>query len=69
METIAVYSPIEDTNIQKNLDSSPIWKNAIHQTDLDELEKNYPKLFKYKIKFDGLKPIQVTKISVYKESV
>lgn len=66
MESVKVYSPVEDKDLHKNLNDSPIWKQAIHADDLKELEGKYPKIFEYDIKFDGTKPIQVTKVSVYK---
>ena len=60
MENVVVYSPIEDNDIQKNLNGSPIWKKAYH---LEELQgKNFKDVFEYSIKFDGLKPFQVTKV-------
>ncbi len=61
METIKVYSKIEDNNIKKSLNDSPIWKQAIHETELPAQEKGIH-LFEYVIKFDGLVPIQVTSI-------
>lgn len=66
METVKVYSPIEDKDIQKNLNDSPVWKKAIHADELEDVEKNYERIFEYDIKFDGTKPVQVTKISAYK---
>lgn len=62
METVNVYSPVEDKQIRTNLNNSPIWKKAYHEDELERAEKRYPHLFKYTFKFDGLKPIQVTKI-------
>ena len=62
METVILYSPIEDKNIQKSLNDSPIWKHAIHEDELlDNINKGKT-LFQYKIKFDGLKPVQVTSV-------
>ena len=56
-----VYSPIEDRS--KDINSSPIWKNAWHLEEIGEVEKrSYLTWWKYKIKFDGLSPIQVLKI-------
>jgi len=59
MITEKVYSPIEDKNIKRNLQHSPIWKNCYKE---DETKPN-GMMYIYTIKFDGLKPIQVTKIS------
>jgi hypothetical protein len=66
METIKVYSTIEDKNIKKDLNDSPIWKKAIHADDLREAEGKYDHLWEYQIKFDGLKPVMVSKVSRYK---
>jgi len=66
MENIKVYSTIEDKNIKKNLNNSPIWKKAIHADDLGNVVDKYDIIWEYEIKFDGLKPIQVTKITKYK---
>jgi hypothetical protein len=64
MENVVVYSPIEDKNIQKNLNDSPIWKQAYHEEELQG--KNFKEVFKYSMKFDGLKPFQVTKVEKHK---
>lgn len=62
MKTEKVYSPILDTNIAKHIALSPIWdvKNCYHEDD--EKPSGTP-LICYTIKFDGLKPVQVTNIS------
>jgi hypothetical protein len=58
-----VYSPVEDKNIRVNLNNSPIWTGLrYHSTELVEAKKKHSVLFEYSIKFDGLKPIQVTNI-------
>jgi len=59
MKLEKVYSPIHDLNIQENLQDSPIWK------DCYKIEEDFPNkpIWEYSIKFDGLKPIQVTNIS------
>ena len=62
METVKVFSPIDDKNIRNNLDGSPIWKSAYHESELNEAQKKHTVLFEYSIKFDGLKCIQVTGI-------
>lgn len=66
MEIVKVYSPIEDKNIKSNLSDSPIWKSAYHVDDLVLGLVNHSSMFEYLIKFDGLKPIMVTKVSRYK---
>ena len=61
MENVNVYSPIEDKEIAKNLNGSPIWKQAYHEDEL--ATKNFKDVFEYSIKFDGLKPIMLNKMS------
>jgi hypothetical protein len=60
METVKVYSPVNDENIQKNLNDSPIWKKAFHEDELAEAIRSNRELFEYSIKFDGLRPVQFT---------
>jgi len=62
MEIVKVYSEVEDKNIAKNLQNSLIWKNAHHFDELTDAQKNYGNMFEYTVKFDGLKPSQVTKV-------
>lgn len=62
METVKVYSKIEDKNIKKNLNDSPIWKEAIHEDELADVQEKGTPLFEYSIKFDGLKPVQANSI-------
>lgn len=66
MEIVKVYSPVEDKNIRKNLNESPIWKNSIHADDIAKEQESHNTIWEYEIKFDGLKPIQVTDIKRYK---
>ena len=62
METIKVYSPIEDKEIHNNLNASPIWKQAYHEDELSEVKNKFFVMFQYSIKFDGLCPVQVTNV-------
>jgi len=62
MENVNVYSPVEDTKIKTNLNNSSIWKKAYTEEEYMENPKRYPNWWKYSIKFDGLKPIQVTDV-------
>jgi len=56
-----VYSSIEDKDIEKNLNDSPIWQQCYHKEDLPEGFSG----FEYKIAFDGLKPVQVMDVKRY----
>lgn len=60
METVKVYSPVNDENIQKDLNGSPIWKKAYHESEVVEAQKLNSEMYEYSIKFDGLKPVQFT---------
>lgn len=51
-----VYSPILDEDIHKHLKESPIWAKCYKKEEAPD------GCHKYTIKFDGLIPIQVTKI-------
>ena len=62
MENVKVYSPVEDNEIRKDLNNSPIWKKAYHEEEFMANPKRYPTWFVYSFKFDGLKPQQVTNI-------
>jgi len=64
MESVKVYSPVEDKDIRKNINTSPIWTGLrYHESELDEARKKHSELYEYTIKFDGLKPIMLSKIS------
>ena len=61
METVKVYSPVNDENIQKNLKDSPIWKGLRYTEDeIVEAQKKHKELYEYSIKFDGLTAVQFT---------
>lgn len=60
METIKVLSPVQDKKIRENLDGSPIWKKAYREDELKIAEKENSELYEYSIKFDGLRPRQLT---------
>jgi len=62
MENVSVYSPVEDKDIRNNLNGSPIWKQAYHAEELAEAQKKNATMFEYTIKFDGLKPVQITNV-------
>ena len=61
METVKVYSPVNDENIQKNIEGSPIWKGLRYtESELVEATKANKELYEYSFKFDGLKCVQFT---------
>ena len=61
MKVEKVFSPYEDKKIMDHLASSPIWDKAYKEEELtDEVKSKHRYMFMYMIKFDGLKPIQVT---------
>lgn len=56
---VKVYSPIFDKNIERDVNNSPIWKEAHTVEEIVGMKKP---LTEYTIFFEGLKPIQVTNI-------
>ena len=69
METVIVYSPVEDKKIKTDINASPIWKKdkkgkSVAYTEEEYMEnpKRFPFWFKYIFNFDGLKPVQVKKV-------
>lgn len=66
METITVISPTLDENIQERINNSLIWEVAFHEDEItDEIYHKHPIWYIYSIKFDGLRPIQVTKRNIF----
>jgi len=63
MKDEKIYSPIEDKQIRANLNDSPMWAKTYHESDLELAKSKNPVLFEYVIRFDGLKPTQVLKVS------
>jgi len=62
MITETIYSPIKDEKMNSHLNDSEVWKNAYHPEEVTkEVKKKYPQWYMYKVKFDGVKPIQMTK--------
>jgi hypothetical protein len=60
MVTEKVFSPYDDKNIDKNLNDSDIWKKAYKEDEItDDVKRQYQFMFLYKIKFNGLTPVQV----------
>ena len=61
-----VYSPVNDVDIKKHLNESPIWKSAFKKEELtQDILKKHNIMYEYSIKFDGLKPAQLTGVKVY----
>lgn len=61
METVKVYSPIEDKKIRETMSDSPIWKGLrYHIDELAIAKEKHPTLYEYTFKFEGLKPVQIT---------
>ena len=59
-----ILSPIKDPKFNANIQTSEVWKNAFRPEEVtDEVRMKYSKWYKYHVKFDGLKPIQVTKFA------
>jgi len=55
-----VLSTIE--NKRKDIKDAPFWKNCYHKDEVTrEMRNNGKQWYEYHIKFDGLKPIQLTK--------
>ena len=61
MITEKVYSKVFDSNIKKELNNSPIWKECYKEEEYINLPKQ-DVMWEYTIKFDGTKPVQVTNI-------
>jgi hypothetical protein len=60
-----VLSPVKDTEMSKNLGTSPVWKSAYHKEEVtDEVRKKHNHWYEYQVKFDGLKPVQLTNFKV-----
>lgn len=58
-----VYSPVDDAKMGKNIMNSTVWDLCFKKEEAtEELIAKHPKMFVYTVKFDGLTPIQVTKI-------
>jgi hypothetical protein len=66
MDTVeVVISPVLDSKLQDNLSTSLIWKECYKESEVTDFIKHKHKaLYKYSIKFSGLKPIQCLKIDL-----
>ena len=57
-----VISPVKDEKFNSHPNDSDIWKKAYKVEELDERTRNmHPAWYEYTIRFDGLKPLQMTK--------
>ena len=57
-----VISPVKDEKINSHINESPIWKKAFKTEELTEKVRGMsPEWYEYTIRFDGLKPLQMTK--------
>jgi hypothetical protein len=58
-----VISPILDDKFNSHPNDSEIWKKAYTREELtDKIRAMHPAWYEYTIRFDGLKPIQMTKL-------
>ena len=64
MTTEIVMSPVKDENFKTHLNDSPVWKNCEHAEDV--VGKDLTGWFEYKVKFEGLVPVQCTKMKKIK---
>jgi hypothetical protein len=65
MKPEVVLSPVKDEKMNSHIDKSKIWENAYHPEEVtSEIRKKYPIWYRYSIKFDGTKPIQMTKMEI-----
>ena len=62
MTNETVISPIRDEKFNSHPKDSEIWTKAFKAEELNEKVRGmYPAWYEYTIRFDGLKPIQMTK--------
>lgn len=60
MTTEIILSTIEYKG--KNAQNANFWKDCYHEDEVTpEMRKSGKQWFKYQVKFDGLKPTQITK--------
>ena len=57
-----IISPVKDEKMNSHLNESEVWQKAYTPEEMtDEIRAKHPAWFRYKIQFDGLKPIHCTK--------
>jgi len=66
MKEEVVYTPVKDSDLitgkdrsLKALDTSPIWGQCYHEDEERPLTND---MWRYDMKFEGLKPIQITNV-------
>jgi hypothetical protein len=58
-----VISPVKDEKMNSHITTSEVWKQAYKEEEINEKVIGlHSKWYKYNIKFDGLKPVQMTKM-------
>ena len=61
-----VISPIKDEKINSHINTSEIWKKAYKVEEITkEVRGMHPHWYAYTVRFDGLKPIMMTKMREY----
>ena len=57
-----VISPVLDDKMNSHINTSEVWKKAYKSEEItDKIRSMHPAWYEYIVKFDGLKPIQMTK--------
>lgn len=52
----------------KDAENAPFWKECFHEDELtSDMKLNGKQWFAYHVKFDGLKPVMITKIEKIKK--
>jgi|AntAceMinimDraft_18_1070375.scaffolds.fasta_scaffold114133_3 hypothetical protein len=63
-----ILSTIE--NKGKDIINAPFWKNCYHNDEVtQEMRMNGKQWYEYYVKFDGLKPVQLTKTKKIKKLI
>ena len=62
MTTEIVISPVRDEKINSNINGSSVWKKAYKPEEItEEIRAKHNAWYEYTIRFDGVKPVQLTK--------
>ena len=57
-----IISPVRDEKMNSHLNESEVWKKAYTKEEItDRIKGMHPMWYQYTVRFDGLKPIQMTK--------